>query len=168
MRYRDATAADAEALARTVIDGFEHYRTFAPAGWEPPPLAVELEVAQRLLPDERVWALVAEDDGRIVGQISILPAAMAGVPADDPALAHLRNLFVEPAHWGTGLAATLLHAGAAEARERGFRAMRLFTPAGQGRARRFYEREGWRRVGEEFSAPELGLPLIEYRYALSR
>ncbi len=168
MRFRDATPADAEPLARTVIEGFEHYRAFAPAGWEPPPLAAELEIAMRLLPDEHVWTRVAEQDGRIVGQVSILPATMAGLPADEPALAHLRNLFVDREHWGSGLAATLLHASTAEARARGFSTMRLFTPAGQARARRFYEREGWRAVGEEFEVPAIGLALVEYRYALSR
>ncbi len=168
MRYRDATPADAEALARTVIEGFEHYRAFAPPGWEPPPLAAELEIAVRLLPDAHVWTRVAEEGGRIVGQVSILPATMAGVPVADPALAHLRNLFVDREHWGSGVAATLLDASAAEARERGFSTMRLFTPAGQARARRFYEREGWRVVGEEFDVPAIGLPLVEYRYSLSR
>jgi GNAT superfamily N-acetyltransferase len=168
MRYRDATPADAEALARTVIDGFELYRAFAPAGWEPPPLASELDLAVRLLPDPRVWTRVAEEDGRIVGQISILPATMAGQPADEPGLAHLRNLFVDREHWGTGVAVTLLRAGAHEARTRGFTAMRLFTPAGQARARRFYEREGWRAVGGTFRVPALGLDLVEYRNALSR
>ena len=35
--YRAGTVADAEALARLVIDGFEEYRSFAPDGWRPPP-----------------------------------------------------------------------------------------------------------------------------------
>jgi GNAT superfamily N-acetyltransferase len=168
MRYRDATPADAGALARTVIDGFELYRAFAPAGWEPPTLASELDLAIRLLPDPRVWTRVAEEDGRIVGQISILPATMAGRPAAEPGLAHLRNLFVDREHWGSGIAGTLLRAGADEARARGFKTMRLFTPAGQARARRFYEREGWGAVGGAFPVPELGLELVEYRYELSR
>ena len=45
--------------------------------------------------------------------------------------------------------------------------MRLFTPAGQARARRFYEREGWVQAGAEFHEPALGLALVEYRYALA-
>jgi hypothetical protein len=52
------------------------------------------------------------------------------------------------------------------ARERGSARMRLFTPAGHGRARRFYEREGWVPAGEEFHAAGPNLVLIEYRYAL--
>jgi GNAT superfamily N-acetyltransferase len=168
MRYRAATPADAEAVARTVIDGFELYREFAPAGWEPPSLASELEPLPELLPDPRVWTRVAEHEGRIIGQISILPATMAGRPTDEPGLAHLRNLFVDRAHWGTGVATTLLRAGADAAQAHGFTAMRLFTPAGQARARRFYEREGWVAVGGPFPLASLGLDLMEYRYALSR
>jgi predicted GNAT family N-acyltransferase len=43
--------------------------------------------------------------------------------------------------------------------------MRLFTPEGQARARRFYEREGWVQYGEPFEAG-LGIPLVEYRREL--
>ena len=44
--------------------------------------------------------------------------------------------------------------------------MRLFTPAPQARARRFYEREGWAAVGDEFHDPGPNLVVIEYRRAL--
>jgi GNAT superfamily N-acetyltransferase len=163
---RAATPADAERIARTVIDGFEHYRSFAPPGWEPPPLDHEIEVLRDLLPDERVWCRLAESGGAIVGQVTFLPASRAAVQDDDPELAHLRNLFVDERHWGTGLATTLHSAAIGEARRRGFTTMRLFTPAGQARARRFYEREGWRPAGEEFYAPGPDLALVEYRCAL--
>ena len=39
--------------------------------------------------------------------------------------------------------------------------------AGQTRARRFYEREGWRPVSEPFDDPTPGLTMIEYRYGSS-
>lgn len=45
--------------------------------------------------------------------------------------------------------------------------MRLFAPAGQARARRFYEREDWVTVGEQFHDTGPNLILIEYRRALS-
>jgi hypothetical protein len=44
--------------------------------------------------------------------------------------------------------------------------MRLFTPVAHHRARRFYEREGWRARGEDFYEPSLRLVIIEYRLAL--
>ena len=160
---RAATPADAERLARTVIEGFEHYRAFAPPGWEPPPLHHEIETLHDLLPDERVWCRLAESGGEIVGQVTFMPAARHGRPVDDPALAHLLNLFVRRDHWGSGVATTLHGAAVGEARERGFARMRLFTPAAQSRARRFYEREGWAAVGDEFHDPGPNLVLIEYR-----
>jgi hypothetical protein len=51
-------------------------------------------------------------------------------------------------------------------RERGYREARLFTPAGQARARAFYGREGWREVGGPFHAPEFDLDILELRRPL--
>jgi GNAT superfamily N-acetyltransferase len=146
----------------------EDYRSFAPPGWVPPRLSEEVEVLHRLLGDEEVWCLLAEAEGRLVGQITVLPAARAARPVEDPGLAHLRNLFVHRDLWGTGLARALHGAAVEAARERGYGAMRLFTAAGQERARRFYEREGWAPVGEGFHDAGPGLVLMEYRYALER
>ena len=53
-----------------------------------------------------------------------------------------------------------------EATRRGYARMRLFTPAGQARARAFYEREGWRTDGVIMPEPLLGLDLVEYRREL--
>jgi GNAT superfamily N-acetyltransferase len=163
---RPATRADAEALARGMVQGMEEYRAFAPAGWAPPPLAVEAEHTRRLLGDDRVWTVVAEAGDELVGQITILPAAIAGRPVDDARLAHLRNLFVRKDHWGTGLARTLHDAALEEARRRGFERMRLLAAAGYGRGRRFYEREGWTVHGDEVFDPVPGLVIVEYRRGL--
>jgi hypothetical protein len=38
----------------------------------------------------------------------------------------------------------------------------LFTPEGQARARRFYEREGW-RAAAVIEDSNFGMPLVEYR-----
>jgi GNAT superfamily N-acetyltransferase len=163
---RPATPADAEPLARGMVEGMGEYRSFAPAGWSPPPLAEEVEHTRRLLGDDRVWTLVAEAGGGLVGQITVLPAAIAGRPVDDPQLAHVRNLFVRKDHWGSGLARTLHDAALDEARRRGFTEMRLIVAAGYGRARRFYEREGWAAYGDEVFDPVPGLVILEYRRAL--
>jgi GNAT superfamily N-acetyltransferase len=160
---RPATPADAEPLARGMVEGMEVYRSFAPPGWSPPPLGEEVEHTRHLLGDDRVWTLVAEAAGELVGQITILPAAIAGRPVDDPQLAHLRNLFLRPDHWGTGLARTLHDAALDEARRRGFTRIRLIVAAGYGRARRFYEREGWAPDGDEVFDPVPGLVILEYR-----
>jgi GNAT superfamily N-acetyltransferase len=163
---RPATPADAERLSRAMVEVMEEYRSFAPAGWAPPPLDAETEHTRHLLEDDDVWTLVAEEDGAIVAQISILSATRAARAVDDPAMAHLRNLFVRKDHWGTGLARTLHDAALDEARRRGFTRMRLIAAAGYGRGRRFYEREGWELYGAEVFDPVPGLDIVEYRRAV--
>jgi GNAT superfamily N-acetyltransferase len=165
-QLRPATARDAEALGRGVVEGVRGYAAFAPPGWRAPRLLDEVESVRRLLADPGVWCLVAEVRGELVGQVMVLPAARAVHPDGDPALGHLRNLFVREDRWGTGVA-TALHAGAVEAaRGRGFTALRLFAAAGQGRARRFYEREGWTVRGAPRHDPGPDLEVVEYRLDL--
>jgi hypothetical protein len=53
-----------------------------------------------------------------------------------------------------------------EAARQGYETIRLYTPAGQARARAFYEREGWATAGPPFAEPLLALDLMEYRRAL--
>jgi GNAT superfamily N-acetyltransferase len=160
---RRATPADAEALARGVVAGVADYSAFAPAGWSGPSYEEELEHHRADLGEEHVHCTVAEVDGAVVGQITVVPAARAGNPVDDPALGHVRNLFVDRAQWGSGLAGRLNEAALNAARERGFAQLRLFVAAGQARARAFYEREGWRAAGEPFDDPVPGLRMVEYR-----
>jgi GNAT superfamily N-acetyltransferase len=163
---RPAGRADAEVLGRGVVEGIRDYREFAPPGWSPPPLHEAIEHARELIADPDAWCVVAELDGRVVGQITILPAASTRVPPDEPGLGHLSFLMVDREHWGGGVARTL-HAAALEAgRARGWAEMRLFAAAGQGRARRFYEREGWVQRGEEAYDPVPGLVMTEYRIRL--
>jgi predicted N-acetyltransferase YhbS len=161
--YRAATADDVDALAQMVVDGVEDYPSFAPAGWTPPSAGHEAERLRELLPDERVWCLVAEFEGELVGQVTVLPASISARPTDEPGLAHLANLFVRRDHWGTDIARRLTTAAVDEARERGYASMRLFVAEGQARARRFYEREGWSAAADPFVEPALGLTLVEYR-----
>jgi GNAT superfamily N-acetyltransferase len=163
IHFRRATVDDAEALAGGALEGVAEYPDFAPAGWSAPSFEAELEHVRPLLADERAWCLVAEAQGEIVGQITVLPAAAAPHPVQDPALAHLSNLFVRRDFWGGGLARDLHRAALAGAHERGFAEVRLFVAAGQARARRFYEREGWVAAGPPFDDPVPGLTMVEYR-----
>ena len=43
----------------------------------------EAEHLRESLADDRVWCLVAESDGTLVGQITVLPAALAPHPVDE-------------------------------------------------------------------------------------
>jgi GNAT superfamily N-acetyltransferase len=167
IRLRRATSDDAEPLAALVIDGVAEYPSFAPPGWSAPSLTAEVEHLRVGLARQHVYCVAAEAGGEVVGQITVLPAARAPHPVDDPSLAHLSNLVVRRDHWGSGLARDLHRAALDAAADQGFAELRLFVAAGQARARRFYEREGWRAVSEPFFDPTPYLTMVEYRLGLS-
>jgi GNAT superfamily N-acetyltransferase len=166
IRIRPATSADAEPLARGVIEGVEDYPSFAPPGWTAPSFEAELKEVREALLDANVHCLVAESGSGLVGQITLLPAARAAYPVHDSSLAHISNLVVRRDYWGAGLASALHRAALEAADARGFTELRLFVAAGHARARRFYEREGWLPAGEPFADPTWGLTFVEYRYRL--
>jgi GNAT superfamily N-acetyltransferase len=167
-KLRVASPRDAEQVASVLEEGFESYRSFAPAGWEPPAPNWELDRLRERLADPEVWCLLAEREGRSVGHVSLLPAAKhLRWPSPEPGLVQLWHLFVRTDWWGSGLAPALHAEVLREAAARGYREMRLFTPTAQARARRFYEREGWKPVGGPLDAPSFGMPLTELRRAIS-
>src|SRR4051812_47107383 len=98
MRLREATVGDAEALARGVIEGVEDYPAFAPPGWRAPPLADEIIHLAQLLRGGEAWCLVAECDGELVGQITLMPGHAAPHPVAAGELMHVSNLFVRRDH----------------------------------------------------------------------
>jgi GNAT superfamily N-acetyltransferase len=155
LTFRVATTADALAMAETVGIGFDGYRSFAPPGWQPPSFAIEVTTIRERLVRPDAWALLAFDGAEPAGQVALLAD-----PA--PTTVYLWQLFVRPAHWGTGLASRLHAAFLAEARERGYEHGRLRTPAGQARARRFYERHGWETDGVASFEEGLELELLVY------
>ena len=165
-RYRTGGPADAAEIARTIELGFESYRAFAPDTWEPP--SEDHERLRERLGDDDVWCQIAEAGDEPAGNEALIPAAAHdGWPEPDPGLAHLWLLFVREPFWGSGVATTLHDAVIDAARERGFARFRLFTPAGQARARRFYEREGWSLAAPPFFDELFGMQIVEYRRALA-
>ncbi|MEA2332349.1 MAG: Acetyltransferase domain [Thermoleophilaceae bacterium] len=164
---RPAAAGDAERIAAVVAEAFEGYRAFAPSGWSPPPPHSELALIRAGLANADVWWLVAEADRALLGHVAIRPAATSAVRSSEPELAHLWQLFIRSPWHGSGLATELHAAAVREAEQRRFSSMRVFTPAGQARARRFYEREGWAAKGPAFVLPDFGLPVVEYRRAIN-
>jgi GNAT superfamily N-acetyltransferase len=163
---RPPRRADVAAIVRLNLEGFEGYRSFAPRGWEPPPPEDQVDWLGGRLFDPEVWCLLAEDEHGAAGHVAFMPAALVRRASNEAGLAQLWLLFVRTSRWGSGLASELHARALEEAARRGFSAMRLFTPTGQARARRFYEREGWKLAGEPFDDAEFGLELVEYRRAL--
>ena len=171
MRIRTGSPSDAKAVIALLSASFEGYREFGEPDWEPPVPGPEEELAiERFLGDERTWWIVAEDDDGHAAHCSFTPAhtqrQMMGAPI--PGMAHLLQLFVRPDQWGTGLAADLHERAVVEMRTRGYTRARLLTPAGQARARAFYERRGWRESPTSLEdPPDLnGMPTVEYRLEL--
>jgi GNAT superfamily N-acetyltransferase len=155
LTFRDATVADAAAMAETVGIGFESYRAFAPPGWAPPAFAVEVAAIRSRMLGHDAWALLARDGDTPAGHIALLADPAPGV-------VYLWQLFIRPAHWGTGLADQLHEEFLDASRTRGYRRARLRTPFDQGRSRRFYERNGWRTDGVASFEHKLGLDLLVY------
>lgn len=155
---RPARPCDAPTMARTMQLGIETYRAFAPATWAPHAPPGHLEMLTERLGSRFTWALLAEIAGEPAAHTLFVPDWQPG------GAAYLMQLFVRPAWWGSGLAADLHDAFLAEVAARGYRTARLHTPAGHARARRFYERRGWRMSGP----PEtwIDLPVIAYRRAV--
>lgn len=155
---RPATDADADAMTETLAIGFDGYREFAAHGWHPPDVRADAERARmrERLDATTTWAMIAEDGGLAAGHVGFLPQPGVGGSA------HLWQLFVRPAWWGSGLAGELLARAIEAAVEQGYRRMRFYTPRDQARARRFYEREGFTWTGWEALEEPLGLVLVEY------
>ena len=104
-------------------------------------------------PPEDAAVLVAESEGAIAGM---------GVVRDlGDGSGEVRDLYVVPDAWGTGVASTLLHALAEWLTQRGASRASLWVAADNARARRFYEREGWRLADEERGSP-LGPSEVRY------
>jgi GNAT superfamily N-acetyltransferase len=102
---------------------------------------------------ENVRAWVAECDGEIVG--------MAITMANE-----LRDLYVVPTAWGTGVAAGLMDAALEHLRARQADEAVLWVGEANSRARRFYEREGWAPDGKTRKST-LGPREVRYRLDLA-
>lgn len=95
-----------------------------------------------------VGVFVAEDDEGLLGFVTI-----------DARNGHLDQLAAAPRSWGQGAGLALLN----HAKALSPTGVRLEVNAGNDRALRFYEREGFRRTGEGVSAAS-GLPLFHYAW----
>jgi GNAT superfamily N-acetyltransferase len=83
--------------------------------------------------------------GRVSGFVCLSPSRDAD--ADAGLVGEIQTLYLEPEAFGTGAAVLLMTAALDELRSGGFRSASLWALETNDRARRFYERHGWRPDG---------------------
>ena len=130
-RIRAATAADAAAIAAIVDQAYRHY--IARIGKPPGPMVDEYAAR---VSEGAVW--VIEEGAVIVAIIVLLPA---------PDYLLLDNIAVSPAHQGLGLGRRLLAFAEAEALQRGYRELRLYTHQTMVENQRLYASLGYEETG---------------------
>ncbi len=164
---RPMTADDCEHVSDIRVRG---WRT-AYRGLMPQPYLDGLDVAEDAERRRALFArtpagmvnLVAEDeDGRVVGWACHGPYRDGELRTDD---AELYALYVDIARFGTGVGRALLQESMRRCAEAGQGRMLLWVVEGNARARRFYERAGFRADGAEEPFEVAGAVVPEVRYA---
>jgi putative acetyltransferase len=134
---RPAVDADGRGLAELIAACFAEYDGCVFDWGEFPELAA---IAQHFAAaDGRIW--VAEAAGEIVASLGVRPAAADGV--------ELLKVYVARPWRGSGLAATLLDAALAFARDRDAKRLELWSDTRFTRAHAFYAKHGFLRTGEQ-------------------
>lgn len=107
--------------------------------------------------------LVAERDGRVVGTVTLCPpgSPFREIGRDDEV--EFRFLAVDPQEWGSGVAARLVDACEAHAREVGAGAMAICVRDTNTGAAAMYERMGFTRVPDRDWSPRAGVDLLALR-----
>ena len=108
--------------------------------------------------------LVADGDGAVLGFASAGPTHDT---SNEARVAEVYELFVLPEAIGTGIGGALLNGTLSKLRDGGFRTVTLWVVEGNDRARRFYERQGFRPDGLTKTARMSGAQAIEVRYRMS-
>src|SRR4051812_24202487 len=140
---------------RTAIAGYGHI--FPPEA-PPPTLAEVTDQWRRIFADGAAVFVVQADDGTLTGEV----AAAADVPTGQ-----LARLYVDIDHWGKGIGARLHDAAVDHLRSSGCASARLWVLEANDRARRFYERRGWRPDGTRKSTYEpAGIDDVGYELPL--
>lgn len=168
---RTATAADGAAIGRIHTEawqvGYEH--VFGAENLA----TIDMEDRQRR------WTARLRGEGDLFGNYDVLVAEVDGEVVgwvtcgasrdDDPDAAdgELHGIYVDPRAWGKGVGPALMRATLDLLRERGFREATLWVLDDNPRARRFYEREGWRVDGATQSDTFFDIPVDEVRYRIT-
>jgi GNAT superfamily N-acetyltransferase len=160
VNVRDATEDDVEALAAIYRAAEGYVREALGAGEVSGDDVLVTWLGERMgargASAVARW-LIAVEQGECVGYVELA--------APD----ELAAMYVVPPRWGTGVGRALHAAAVEHLRACGLPAAHLWVIEGNARARRFYEREGWRLVDGRRPLPfrDVELALVRYRIALT-
>ncbi|GAB2714890.1 GNAT family N-acetyltransferase [Streptomyces bullii] len=162
---REMTLADCAAVAEIRVRGWQTaYRGLMPRSYLDA-LSVREDAARRrellVRSDGSVVNLVAERDGTVVGWAAYGPYRDGDAPTAD---GELYALYVHPARYGGGAGRLLLQESVRRCAAAGHDRMFLWVLKGNARARRFYERSGFRADGAEEPFEAGGAVVPELRY----
>ncbi len=166
MEVREALPADAEAIARVHVRGWQFaYRGLVPDHYLDS-LSVDDERTKRnrqllsqLGPSRKMW--VAVELSQVVG------FAGAGPTRDEDTsgpTGELYAIYVDPDHWGRGAGSALMGSVHDFLDSEGYREATLWVLEDNERTRRFYERHGWEFDGTTKADERPGFTLHEVRY----
>src|SRR5690349_20329886 len=143
MNLRPGTVSDARAIANLHVASWRWaYRDLMPAA-----TLADLSVDARarnwaaLLARQEVCVFVGEREGVLAGFAACGPAREPGVSAG---IGELYAIYLDESATGTGVGAALLANALAALAQKGFSSATLWVLEGNQRARRFYERHGFR------------------------
>jgi GNAT superfamily N-acetyltransferase len=167
VRIRPATLDDAEGIAAVHVHGWQWgYRGLLPEAFLRT-LSVDRRVEQWrswLLEPGRTVTWVADgEDGRSLGFAAAGPSRDL---AADGETGEVYAIYVEEEAAGTGVGRALLQHAVQSLRDAGFARATLWVLDGNARARRFYEKAGWRPDGATQSEPREDFVMNEIRYAI--
>lgn len=160
---REMTGPDIDAVAAVRVGGWRHaYAGLMPQSYLDGLSVVEYAEQRRASfadPANAVTNLVAEGpDGAVLGWAAFGPAQGEDTAPDE---GELYALYARPDVIGTGVGRALL---TEVLRRAPYPAVRLWVLEGNARARRFYERAGFRPDGEVLVDETDGFPVSEVRY----
>jgi GNAT superfamily N-acetyltransferase len=163
MLLRPANPDDAIAVARVHVRSWQvAYRTLLPDDYldrlRPEDRAASYDFATRDPVKPRT--IVAFEGGEILGFATTAPSRDPDLPDSGEVCA----LYVDPPHWGRGIGVSLISAARARLWGLGFRNALLWVLAGNVRAERFYQTDGWVPDGVRRTDNRRGITIDEARY----
>lgn len=163
---RPATAGDLDAVAEVRVRSWQAaYRGIVPQAYlDAMSPAAEADRRRGRFPTPGQH--VAETGGRVVGWAVIGPYRDEHGDAPAPGCGEIGALYVLPQWWGRGVGRELMAYVLGDLRRQGLAPVLLWVLTANDRARRFYERAGFRCDGasHDFELAGATLPEVRYRH----